>query len=285
MNAKELYQTGDLAQAVVAATEEVKKHPADTSRRGFLCELLCFVGELQRADLQLDAMGQQDPQVMLGISLFRQLIRAAQAREQFFGEGRLPEFLEQPPPYLRCHLEASIRLREGRPGEAAELLEEAERQRPGVAGVCNGERFDDMRDIDDLTASFFEVLTSNGKYYWIPVERVELIEFRKPRRPRDLLWREVHMVVAGGPDGEVYLPTLYPGSAAEEDDRIKLGRMTEWRGGDGSPIQGLGQRMFVIGEEDRTILELEELGITDPQSGPPSPADEQSSSENGESSD
>ena len=50
------------------------------------------------------------------------------------------------------------------------------------------------------------MLTSTGKYYWIPMERVEMIEFHDPARPRDLLWRRAHMVVRGGPDGEVFLP-------------------------------------------------------------------------------
>lgn len=264
MNAKEYYQAGNLAEAVTAATEEVRRHPNDTSRRGFLSELLCFAGEFQRADLQLDAIGHQDPQATLGISMFRQLVRAEQARQQFFSEGRIPEFLDPPVAHLECHLEASIRLREGHPSEAAELLEEAQRQRPAVAGTLGDQPFDDMRDIDDLTASFFEVLTSNGKYYWIPMERVELIEFHGPVRPRDLLWRRAHMVVRGGPDGEVFLPTLYAGSHAQTDDRIRLGRMTDWRGGDGAPVQGIGQRMFLIGQEDRAILELERITITGP---------------------
>lgn len=264
MNAKEHYQAGNLSEAVAAATEGVKEHPTDTGRRGFLAELLCFAGDFQRADLQLDAMGHQDPQVIVGVSLFRHLVRAEQARQEFFNEGRLPEFLDDPPPHLQCHLEASIRLREGHPGEAAELLEEAEGQRPAISGSLGDEPFEDMRDIDDLTGPFFEVLTSNGKYYWIPMERVESVEFHAPERPRDLLWRRAHMVVRGGPDGEVYLPALYAGSHAESDDRVRLGRLTDWRGGEGTPVQGIGQRMFVIGEEDRSIMELQTITIDDP---------------------
>ena len=65
------------------------------------------------------------------------------------------------------------------------------------------------------------------------MERVEIIEFHDPLRPRDLLWRARQMVVRGGPDGEVFLPVLYAGSHANPDDRIRLGRMTDWRGGEG----------------------------------------------------
>src|SRR5947209_10684988 len=110
MNARECYQAGRLQDAIAAALAEVKQHPTDTGRRGFLVELLCFAGDLERADKHLDALGTQDPQAAVGVSLFRQLIRAEQARQQFFAEGRVPEFLDLPSPTLRLHLEASIRL-------------------------------------------------------------------------------------------------------------------------------------------------------------------------------
>lgn len=259
MTPQELFKAGSLQEAITAASEEVKRHPTDTSRRGFLCELLCFTGDIQRADVLLDALGNQDPQAALGVSLFRQILRAEQARQDFYKQGRVPEFLELPEPHLKLHLEASILLREGKPKEAAALLEQAEELRPCVCGTCGGTAFDDFRDIDDLTAGFFEILTSTGKYYWIPVERVELIEFRAPERPRDLLWRRAHTVVRGGPDGEVFFPTLYGGTSTQSDDLLRLGRMTDWRGADGEPRSGIGQRMFVIGDEDRTIMELKEL--------------------------
>lgn len=264
--AAELYKAGQLAEAIAVAADEVKRHPTDVGPRGFLTELLCFAGDFERADKQLDAIGLQDPQSAVGISLFRQLLRAEQARQQFHAEGRLPEFLGKPSPRLQRHLDASIRLREGKPAEAAALLDEAEAQRPSLSGACAGRPFEDIRDIDDLTASFFEVLTSTGKYFWIPMERVETIEFHDPVHPRDLLWRRAHMVVCGGPDGEVFLPTLYAGSAASPDDRIRLGRMTEWRGGEDAPIQGMGQRLFALGNEDVSILELKQIAITTPLS-------------------
>ena len=264
MRAHEQYQAGDLRGALASATEEVRKHPTDTARRGFLCELLCAVGELERADRQLDALGQQEPEAVLGVSMFRQLIRAEQARQQFYTEGRLPEFLGDVTPVLQLHLQASIQLRTGQVQEASALLAQAETQRPHVSGSCGGRSFDDLRDLDDLTASFFEVLTSTGKYYWIPMERVESIEFRAPARPRDLLWRRAHMIVRGGPDGEVFLPAVYAGVNAETDDRLRLGRATEWHGGDGAPVRGVGQRTFLVGDEAVPILELSELSIQAP---------------------
>ena len=53
-----------------------------------------------------------------------------------------------------------------------------------------------MRDADDLLASCFEVITTTGKYFWIPPERVLLMEFHPAKRPRDLFWRRATMMVA-----------------------------------------------------------------------------------------
>jgi type VI secretion system protein ImpE len=267
MTARQLYEAGKLKEAVAAATAEVKQAPADSGRRAWLCELLCFSGNLERADTQLDALGQVTAEAAMGVALFRQLVRAEQARQQFYSDGRLPEFLGLPDPVMKLHLEASVLLRSGQKREAADLLSQAEEQRVKPSGVCDGQPFTDFRDLDDLTASFFEVLTSNGKYYWIPMDRVDLIEFRPPARPRDLLWQRVHMVVRGGPDGEVFLPALYAGSHAEADEALALGRATDWRGGKDEPVRGIGQRNYLVGEDSRATLELKEVTFAGPIAG------------------
>ena len=267
MNTQEFYEAGQLDDAVGAAVAEVKQHPADAGKRSLLAELLCFSGDLERADKQLDAVGQTDPDAMVVISMFRHLLRAEMARREFYEEGHLPEFIDKPSEEMQLRLEASIRIREDDPRGAAELLSKAEELRPAVACECDGKALDDFRDLDDLTSSFFEVLTSNGKYYWIPINRVETVEFRAPQRPRELLWRPAHMVVRGGPDGEVFLPTLYAGSHAVGDDLVRLGRFTDWIGGDGEPVRGIGQRTYLCGDQDRGLLELEQISIDDPVAG------------------
>jgi type VI secretion system protein ImpE len=267
MNAQECFQAGRLDDAIAAALGDVKQHPTELASRSFLAELLCYSSDLQRADKQLDVLSTQDPDSMVGVSLFRQLIRAEQSRRQFFAEGRVPEFLAAPTDAQKLALQASIEIREGKLEAAARLLEQAEEARVQPRGTCDGKPFDDFRDLDDLIGGSMEVLTSNGKYYWIPMEQIDLIEFRAPKYPRDLLWLPVHMVVRDGPDGEVFLPTLYAGAHEETDDALRLGRATDWRGEEGQPVRGVGQRSFLVGDGDRPILELKQIEI----GGQPSP--------------
>jgi type VI secretion system protein ImpE len=258
----ELFQAGRLRDAVEAALAEVKKSPTDINRRGLLAELFCFVGDWERADKQIDTIGHQDPQAIVGLSLIRQLIRAEVSRKECFEQGRAPELLSEATPAMQKSLEALAAVREGDAATAARLVAEGEELRAHARGACGGQSFEDFRDLDDVTSGVFEVLTSTGKYFWVPIERVQSIEFLKPERPRprDLLWRQAEMAVDDGPEGHVYLPSVYFASSGEDvDDQLRLGRGTDWVGGDGAPMRGRGQRMYLVGDEATSIMQLETI--------------------------
>ncbi|VTS00181.1 Uncharacterized protein OS=Azorhizobium caulinodans (strain ATCC 43989 / DSM 5975 / ORS 571) GN=AZC_2602 PE=4 SV=1: ImpE [Gemmata massiliana] len=259
MTPTEAYKAGKLGDAVSAALEQVRSAPTDRGKRLFLAELCCFSGDLDRADKQLDVLFTPDAADIIQLTLFRQLIRGETARREVFTQGRVPEFLAQPSDALKLRLEALIRVREGKTSEAADLLAKAEETRPAVSGVCDGTAFDDWRDLDDLTAPVLEVITANGNYYWVPLEAVEALEFHKPERARDLYWRPARLIVRDGPDGVVYVPALYFGSHTAPDDEVKLGRRTDWLGGETEPYRGRGLREFLVGDGSKTVLEIEKI--------------------------
>lgn len=259
MNPTEAYKAGHLTDAVAAAIEQVRAAPTDRGKRLFLAELCLFSGDLERADKQLDVLFTPDAPDIIQLTLFRQLIRGETARREVFAHGRVPEFLAQPTDALKQRLQALIDLREGKVNEANELLAKSEEARPAVAGTCDGTAFDDWRDLDDLTAPVLEVVTANGNYYWVPLDAVELLEFHKPERARDLYWRPARLIVTDGPDGVVYAPALYHGSHAAADDAVKLGRRTDWHGGETEPYRGLGLREFLVGDASKSILEIEKV--------------------------
>ncbi|WP_372620185.1 type VI secretion system accessory protein TagJ [Falsiroseomonas sp.] len=254
-----LFHAGKLADAVAAAGAAVKRAPGDLGARILLAELLAFSGNAERADVILDAAADVEPAAAVAVAEFRQLLRAEGARRQLFRDGRVPEFLGEPNAAQRHALAALVALRAGDAAEAARLSAEAEAARPKVAGRHEGHAFDDMRDADDLLAASFEVLTTTGKYFWIPVERVASVEFHAPRRPRDLLWRRASMSVNQGPDGDVYIPAIYAPPEGMDDASLLLGRSTDWVGPEEGPVRGLGQRTFLLGEEAATIMELKTL--------------------------
>jgi type VI secretion system protein ImpE len=207
-----------------------------------------------------------DPTAAVAVAEFRQLLRAEVARRQLFRDGRVPEFLGEPTASQRHALAALVAARSGDAAEAARLSTEAEVARPHAPGQRDGHHFDDLRDADDLLAGSFEVLTTTGKYFWIPIERVASVEFHPPRRPRDLLWRRASMSVNDGPDGDVYIPATYAPPEGTTDPSLLLGRSTDWVGPDEGPVRGLGQRTFLIGDEASPIMQLASLSFA-PKAG------------------
>lgn len=253
------FRAGRLADAIAAATEAVKAKPVDADRRGVLVELLCIAGELDRADQQLDALMKTAADRAVGVSLLRQLVRAEVWRQEFHRAGRLPEFVEKPDARMQLRLRASIALRAGDHAAAVPLLAELEAGRKPVAGSCDGKPFDEWRDLDDLVADSLELLTSTGKFFLVPFARVASIELRPPERPRDLLWRRALVDIDDGPSGEVFLPAIYAASYGADDTALRLGRRTDWDEPAKGIVRGRGLRSWLVGDADRTLLEVAKL--------------------------
>ena len=145
-----------------------------------------------------------------------------------------------------------------------ELLDRVEEQRPKVSGSCDGRPFQDLRDLDDLTSCVLEVLTSDGRYFWMPIADVVSIEFRDPStRPRPAL-AERHPDRPGRAGGRGLPPRPLRGHGGRGGRRIAARPGDRMEGGDGTPVRGVGQRTFLVGDDAATILEIEALTLDQP---------------------
>src|SRR3954447_26175951 len=90
MTARELYQAGRLGEAIQALNAELRENPADTQRRTFLFELLCFAGNYDRAQKQLDILAQEGGDVRNLAVLYHAALNADRARFELFTRGPLP---------------------------------------------------------------------------------------------------------------------------------------------------------------------------------------------------
>jgi len=258
MTAKDLFDQGKLSAAIAQLNGDVKSHPTDVRLRTFLFELLCFAGDYQRADRQLEVLGQQGTSTEIGVQIYRKVLTAEQARLRLFSQSLKPHFLFAPPAYATLHLEAINRLRENRVTEARALLEQALEQRPVVQGTINGQPFTDIQDSDVILAPFLEIIVQ-GEYTWLPFAQIKQLRMEAPKRLRDLLWSQATLETFDGPRGEVFIPVLYPGSSIHVDEQVKLGRMTDWQPLGEGLTRGAGQRLLLVDDEERSLLEVREL--------------------------
>lgn len=264
MTAIESLQEGRLSEAIEQLSGELRTRPDDLHRRTTLFELLCFAGQWVRAERQLDVIGHREAGAMtaLGVQVYRYLMAAEQARALLFARGERPRFMLAPPAAVGRHLEALDRLREGRPAEARALLDSSDAP-AAVRGTSRGVAFEEFRDADDLLAPVLEVFTPGG-YYWVPWEQVQFLRVPPPRNLRDLLWMPAQLASFDGQLGEVFLPALYPGSGAHADDLVRLGRKTEWLEPGEGIVRGAGLKLFLVGDDARSLPELDEVQFTPP---------------------
>lgn len=260
MDAEELFKAGKLTDAVEYQLAIVKKNPTDTKARFFLAELSAFQGDWDRADRQLDAIVLQSTGTPLLTLLFRQLIRAEIIREQVFTAGRAPELVVELDRECQLQLEMNTALRLNQSEQYSQLRERSKDIQATLNGSCDDQPFTIIQDLDDRFRGVAEILTASGKYFWVPWQNIQSLEFAKPERPMDLVWRKATIAVDGGPDGEVYMPVRYPNPNAWTDED-KLGRGTQWQEHSEGIVTGMGQRMILIEEEGVPIMEIKRLSI------------------------
>lgn len=232
VGARALFDEGRLDEAIQALGADLRDDPTDARRRTFLFELLCFAGELDRAEKQLDVVARGGREVELGAWLYRSALHAERLRQEMFAAGRLSTAGAAPP----------------------------------VAGTLNGRPFATLEDADPRLGARLEVFAA-GQYTWIPFAQLASVTLDPPRTLRDTLWAPARVQAApafqGGELGEVLLPVLAPLSWRHPDGEVRLGRVTDWEdGADGGEAVPVGQKLLLVDGEPVPFLELRTLEIT-----------------------
>ena len=238
-NANQLFQAGRLKEAVQTLSAELRNNPSDTKRRTFLFELLCFAGEYDRAEKQLDMLAEAGPNSEMGALLYRGALRAERTRQDLFQRREYPKPSGESSPG----------------GES-------------ISGTLNGKPFLTITDADPRLGTRLEVFAA-GNYLWLNFEHLASIQIQPPRRLRDLLWTPA--VVRAGPAlkdtelGEVLLPVLSPFAWQHNDDAVRLGRMTVWEEDESGAAAPVGQKMLLVDGEEFPLLEVRKLEFNSPQ--------------------
>ncbi len=262
----DLLAEGRLSDAIAQVTGRLRGAPADAASRTTLAELLCLAGAFERAEAQLAIVAQQTTDRPVALARMRHLIRAALAREAWFRDAAVPALLAEPTELQRLAMALALAVRAGDAAAVAAALDGAEAARPRLAGEADGSDgtmgFDDLRDVDDGSAWFLEILTHDGNYMWTDLGTVEALSFTRPRRPIDLLWREARMTLRDGRVADIAVPAQYVAPAAEERHRVALA--TDWEDGPGGTARGIGQRVLLLGDAARPILEIDAIRFQQP---------------------
>jgi type VI secretion system protein ImpE len=258
MTTAELIKAGKLTEARQQLVQEVKAAPADIGKRTTLCQVLCFCGEWDKAERHLDAIGTQDPKRETGVQVYRNLIKAERERLEVLQLRRRPAFLTEAPPWLDSYWSGLGKMAAGVPEEAEVLFNKADAQCPAVTGTVNQTPFAGIRNTDSRLSCFLEAFV-HERHIWIPFASIREMIISPPKTLMDLLWVSASITAWSDLTMNCYLPVLYAASASHEDERVRLGQMTEWQALGGPFAKGAGQQVLQVGESDMALLEIREL--------------------------
>jgi len=254
-------RAGDPQGALPLLTAAVKEKPADAKRRIFLAQLLCVLGQWERAHTQLNVCADMDPKAVPMREMSGHGLRCELMRDKVFKGQRSPMVFGQPEAWLASLIESMLQVGQGDLAQSHHLAQSAFDAAPATAGTLDGQEFEWIADADSRLGPVLEAFV-NGRYYWIPFNRLSRIAFEAPQDLRDCVWTPAQLVFANGGEVVAMVPTRYPGSQASADGLIQLARKTEWRDGGADRWFGLGQRVFTTNLGDHDLMTVRRIDLS-----------------------
>jgi type VI secretion system protein ImpE len=258
--AEQHLRSGDPAAALARLQDDVRARPSDGKLRVFLFQLLCVLGQWERALNQLKVASELDPAALPMAQMYGDAVRCEAIRTAVFDGSKSPMVLGEPEQWLALLIESRLRAGHGEATQAEELRLRAFEEAPVSSGDLDGRPFEWIADADSRLGPVMEAII-NGRYYWVPFSRLTKVTMEAPEDLRDLVWMPAHLDFDNGGESLALLPTRYPGSESSADGAIALARKTSWETIAADAYRGLGQRILVTDGGETPMLELRTISV------------------------
>jgi len=231
---------------------KIRAAASDSRLRLSLIQLLCILGEWERVRSQLEVLESLGDENRGWINMLGPALMGEALRREVFAGRTTPLVLGEPSEWIAKLIQA---LQLADPVAQAALRTAAFEAAPATPVKVNGEDFPWLADADSRLGPVLEAIME-GKYYWIPFERVHRLSLSLPTDLRHLVWVPGQITWVTGGESPVLIPTRYVGTETLADDQLRLARKTTWEELSDNQFRGLGQRMFTAGDRDFPLLEV-----------------------------
>jgi type VI secretion system protein ImpE len=259
-SAEESLRNGDPVRALDCLQADVRSAPADPRLRVFLFQLLCVLGQWERALNQLKVAASLDPAALAMAHMYGEAVRCEAIRAEVFEGKRSPMVFGEPEQWLALLIESLLLAGRGQRPQSEELRARAFDEAGTSTGDIDGRPFAWIADADSRLGPVLEAVI-NGRYYWLPFSRVSRITIDAPADLRDMVWTPAHLEFENGGESVALIPTRYPGSEAATDGLIALARKTVWEEVTADTHHGLGQRIIATDTDEIPLMEIRAISI------------------------
>ncbi len=287
----------NLQDALTRLESEVRSLPGNASHRWALAELLCVLGQWERALKQLQVgaklLDNKDTQWQAKAQMLRGLVRAEAQRREVFAGQLLPVPVIDRPQWMEDLARAMAANEAGNHAQADALRRSALGRAPTRSGICSWQAdaaagqanqeqaFAWLGDSDTRLGPVCECMLAGG-YRWLAYADIASLQIERPTGLLDLVWLPVRLQLrstqAGAKPLRAYLPARYSGTediAAEigssQRDALMLSRLTRWQDVGETGVFAVGQKTLMTDQGDLPLLGLRSLqmdGTPAAQEGP-----------------
>jgi type VI secretion system protein ImpE len=258
--AEERLKNGDPAAALDDLQKQIRVHPANAKLRVFLFQLLCVLGQWERALNQLKVASGLDAGVLAMAQTYGEAVRCEAIRRDVFDGKKSPMVFGEPEQWLALLIESLLVAGRGDAARANELRVQAFEEAETSRGTLNDQPFEWIADADSRLGPVLEAVI-NGRYYWVPFSRLARVTMEAPVDLRDFVWMPAQMQFENGGESVALIPTRYPGSEQSSDGLIALARKTLWEQRGEETHHGLGQRILATDGGDVPLMDVRTLII------------------------
>lgn len=262
-------QADSLQEALGCVEDQIRSDPSEPRHRVYLFQLLTVLGSWDRALNQLKVLEELDPSAIPMVGTYRAAIQCELLRADIFAGQRSPVIFGEPAEWTALLIE-SIRLTAGdNHAQAEDLRAQAFEAAPTTSGSINGEPFTWIADSDSRLGPVLEVII-NGRYAWVPFDRIGRVVVEEPSDLRDAVWMPSLFTWANGGEMVGLVPTRYSGTETCDDGQLLLSRKTDWIEVGAETYLGQGQRMLATDTGDYALMDVREL-LLDSEAGDSAP--------------
>lgn len=271
MTAHQHLRTSDLDATLKRLQQEVRDNPAEPKHRIFLFQLLSVLGQWDRALTQLNVLRDMSGETLAMAQTYQELLNCEALRGHVFAGKRTPLVFGEPEPWIAMLLQALQLDAAGNHPEAADIRAQALEAAPTTSGtltlfpVSEGDGderptqveapFQWIADADSRIGPCIEAVI-NGKYYWVPFQRIASLGLEKVADLRDLVWLPARFLFNNGGETVGFVPTRYTGSEANSDNNIRMAKTTQWNQVGDETYWGVGLRVLTTDAEDYALTQI-----------------------------
>ena len=237
---------------------DIRHNPVKAEYRIHLAQLLMVNGQWQKALQQLQTAAQLESKAAAMAQTYRSLIQAEITREQVFKGFAAPQHIGSPDDWEILLTESLVARAHHQLDPAKKFLHQAFNDAPACAFTLDGTSVAWVADSDSRIGPVCETFI-NGKYYWIPFNKIQKISIEAPYDLRDLVWVPCTITLTDFSQHFGFLPSRYPFSYEQGKDQLSLSSLTEWTAIDEQNWAGFGQKMLITDKAEYPLLAVRDI--------------------------